>query len=101
MDSDASADYKLKLKRAAIDVKRLDDGTLIMRSPVISMARWFESTHSQNLGLQLPGSFAPLLMEGDVASGEDGEVYALHLMGPAPDGQALHPDDAGKYTDTG
>ena len=64
------------------------------------MARWFESTYSRNFGLPLPGSFARLLPEGDVASGEDGEVYALHLMGPAPDGQALDSDDAGNYTDT-
>jgi len=33
LDNDVSADYKLKLKRAAVDVKRLDDGTLILRSP--------------------------------------------------------------------
>ncbi|MFP6733782.1 MAG: hypothetical protein VB959_08070 [Rhodospirillales bacterium] len=70
------------------------------RSPVIGMARWFESTHSRNLGLPLPGNFARLEPEGEVASGEDGEVYALHLMAPVG-GQDLDPDDAGNYTDTG
>jgi len=38
LDNDLAADYKYQLKRAAVDVKRLDDGTLIMRSPYAAPA---------------------------------------------------------------
>ena len=34
-------------------------------------------------------------------SGENGEVYALHLMPPALGDEAADADDAGNYTDTG
>jgi hypothetical protein len=65
------------------------------------MARWFETDHSRNLGLPLPGTFARLAPEGEVPSGEDGEVYALQLMPPSPGGDPLDLDDAGNYVDTG
>jgi feruloyl-CoA synthase len=70
-------------------------------SPVASMARWFDTDHSRNLGLPLPGTFARLKPEGEVPSGENGEVYALHLMPPALGDEAADADDAGNYTDTG
>ena len=70
-------------------------------SPVAQMARWFETDHSRNLGLPLPGTFARLAPEGEVPSGEDGEVYALQLMPPSPGGDPLDLDDAGNYVDTG
>lgn len=69
-------------------------------SPVVNMARWFETDHSRNMGLPLPGTYARLLPEGEVPSGEDGEVYALQLMAPALGGEAADPDNAGNYTDT-
>lgn len=69
-------------------------------SPVVNMARWFETDHSRNIGLPLPGTFARLAPDGEVPSGEDGEVYALQLMPPALGAEAVDPDDAGNYTET-
>ncbi len=94
MNSGVAADYKLPLKRAAVDVKRLDEGTLVARAlyvapepasrPNVWLRKWASETPDE-IFIAQPDAAANsrgTLTYADGSGGGRGHRHQVRQMGP-------------------